>query len=155
MRLRIGESAAEEPAGAINRQRFDGVREFRAAVVAAVGRTLDRLVGQHGALGFQNQARNDVFGRDQLDPVLLPAHFAAKGLGEFGIAVQAGREISVVQYRHQPNSAPRRQEPRRGRSHLKGTGVARTARKRHLHGDKLVERRAPARSILALPRRLE
>ena len=100
MRLDIGEAAAEQLAGAIDRQRLDGVGEFGAAVVAAIGQPLDGLVGQHRALRFEHEARDDVLRRDQLDAVLLAPQLAANGRGELGVGLEAGAEIAVMQARH-------------------------------------------------------
>ena len=97
MGLDVGEAAAEQLAGAIDRKRLDGVSEFGSAVIAAVGRPLDGLVGQDRALRFEHETRDDVLGRDQLDAVLLPSQLAPNRGGEFGIGVEAGLEVSVMQ----------------------------------------------------------
>ena len=65
-----------------------------------MGKALDRLVGQHGALGLQHQAGDDIFRRDQFDPVALPTQLAANRLAQFRVRLEAGGEITLVQIGH-------------------------------------------------------
>jgi hypothetical protein len=71
LRLDIGEAAAEQRLGALDRQLLGDVDELAAAVVAAAGIALGIFVGQDRALRLQHGAGDDVLGGDQLDLVAL------------------------------------------------------------------------------------
>ncbi len=87
IRLHIGKARAEQLLGALDRQRFDDVDPFAAAVIAVARIAFGIFVGQHRALRFQYRAADDVFRRDQLDLVALAAEFAANGGGDVGIGL--------------------------------------------------------------------
>ena len=87
IRLHIGELRAEQFLGALDRQRFGDVDPFAAAVIAIARIALGIFVGHHRALRFQHRAADDVFRRDQLDLVPLPAEFAADRGGDLGIGL--------------------------------------------------------------------
>ena len=96
VRLHIGEARAEQFLGAIDRQRFHHVDPFAAAVIAVARIAFGIFVGQHRALRFQHRAADDVFRRDQLDLVALPAEFAPDRGGDLGIGLgKGGREERV------------------------------------------------------------
>ena len=74
VRLDVGEGAAEQPLGPVDRQLLGDVDEFAAAVVAPARIALGVLVGQHAALGLEHRGTGEVLRRDQLDlPLLAPA----------------------------------------------------------------------------------
>ena len=96
VRLHIGKAGAEQFLGALDRQRFHHVDPFAAAVIAIARITLGIFVGQHRTLRFQHRAADDVFRRDQLDLVALPAEFAADRRRDIGIGLgERGREERV------------------------------------------------------------
>ena len=66
-------------------ERLDRVGELRAAIIARKGQALDGLVGEDRALRLQHEPRDDVFGRDQFDAVLLAPQLARDGRSELGI----------------------------------------------------------------------
>ena len=57
VRLDVGEAAAEQLLGALDRQRLDRVRRRAALVIAAAGITFGIFVGQHRALRLEHGAR--------------------------------------------------------------------------------------------------
>ena len=89
MRLHIGEATVEEFLRALNGERLDGVGELRAAIIARKGQALDGLVGEDRALRLQHEPRDDVFGGDEFDAVLLAPQLAGDGRGELGIGGEA------------------------------------------------------------------
>ena len=94
IRLHVGEPRAEQFLRALDRQRFRDVDPFAAAVVAGAGIAFRVFVGHHRALRFQHGAADDVFGRDQLDLVALPAEFTLDRGGDFriGLGQRRGEE---------------------------------------------------------------
>ena len=60
VRLDVGEAAAEQLLGAIDRQRLDRVRRPAALVVAAARIAFRIFVGQHGSLRFKHRAADDI-----------------------------------------------------------------------------------------------
>jgi hypothetical protein len=105
MRLDIGEAAPKDLARASDRQLLDCVSKLSTTVVAAKGQSLDCLVRQHRALSFEHQTGDDILGRDELYALLLPAELAANGRTKFGVCIQAGSEITIMQVRHSNKSA--------------------------------------------------
>ena len=85
MRLHVGEAAAEEPLGAVDRQRLGDIDKFAPAVISAAGITFGIFVGQHRALRFEHRARDDVLAGDQLDLRLLALTLAVDCRGNLGI----------------------------------------------------------------------
>ena len=81
---------AEQFLGALDRQVLGDVDPFATAVVARAGIAFRVFVGHHRALRFQHGAADDVFGRDQLDLVALPAEFALDRGGDLGIGLGKG-----------------------------------------------------------------
>ena len=69
IRLHVGEAAAEQLLGALDRQRLGDVDELAAAVIAPARIALGVFVGQHRALRLEHGAADDVLGGDQLDLV--------------------------------------------------------------------------------------
>ncbi len=88
--LHVGETAAEQAAGALDGERFGDVDELASAIVAPAGIALGVLVGHHRALRLEHGAGDDVLGGDQLDLVALAAEFLGDGVGDLGIAVGQG-----------------------------------------------------------------
>jgi hypothetical protein len=72
--------------------------EAVAGVVALARIALDGLVGEDRALHLQHGAADDVFGRDQLDDVLLACQFVGdeRVNGGDGSSEIAGREDGIV-----------------------------------------------------------
>ena len=71
--LHIREPAIEQPAGALDREVLGDIDELAAAVVAPAGIAFRVFVGEHRALRLEHRPRDDVFRRDEFDPVALPA----------------------------------------------------------------------------------
>ena len=71
MRLHVRELAAEQPGDTLDRDPLDDIDILAAAVIALAGKSFGIFVGQHRALRFQNRARDDVLGSNQLDLVTL------------------------------------------------------------------------------------
>ena len=91
IRLHVGEAAAEQLAGALDRQLLGDVDELAAAVIAPAGIAFGVFVGHHRPLRLQHRARDDVFRGDQFDLVALTAELELDrprdlrvGLGERG-----------------------------------------------------------------------
>ncbi len=94
--LDVGETRAEEFLGAIDRERLRDVDPFTTAVIAIARVAFGIFVGHHRALRFQHRAADDVFRRDQLDLVTLPAEFALDRRRDLGIGLsERGREERV------------------------------------------------------------
>ncbi len=91
VRLHVGEIAAEQLLGALDRQRLGDVDELAAAVIAPARITFGIFVGQHRALRLQHRARDDIFRGDQLDLVTLATEFQLDHVGDFGVALLQGR----------------------------------------------------------------
>ena len=85
--LHVGKAGAEQFLGALDRQRLGDIDPFAAAVIALARIAFGVFVGHHRALRFQHRAADDVFRRDQLDLVALPAEFAPDRRGDFGIGL--------------------------------------------------------------------
>ena len=92
MRLDVGEAAAEQLLGALDRQRLDRVRRPAALVVAAARIAFGIFVGQHRALRLEHRAADDILRRDQLDLGLLALQLGADRVGHrrVGVAQAAG-----------------------------------------------------------------
>ena len=75
MRLHIGIFCAKELLGAVDGDLLDDVGIFTAAVVAFAGVALGVFIGQNAAHGRDDGGRGDIFGRDQLDVLLLAMVF--------------------------------------------------------------------------------
>ena len=90
MRLHIGESAAEQPLGAVYRKPLGNIDILAAAVIAPPRISLGILVGQQRALCLEHRSRHDVFTSDQLDLRLLPLVLAADGGTHFRIRIDQG-----------------------------------------------------------------
>jgi len=88
--LHVGVGAAEEGFRALDGEGLGDVHLGAAAIVAAAGVAFGVLVGEDGALGFEDGGRDDVLAGDQLDAVLLPGQLAGDGGGEFGVGVGEG-----------------------------------------------------------------
>ena len=71
MRLDVGEAAAEQLLGPLDRQRLDRVRRRAALIVAPARIAFGIFVGEHRALRLEHRAADDILRRDQLDLVLL------------------------------------------------------------------------------------
>ena len=87
MRLDVGEVAAEQLLGAVDRQLLGDVDILAAAVVAPARVALGVFVGQHRALRLQHRGGDDVLAGDQLDAVLLADQFGAERRGQLGIGL--------------------------------------------------------------------
>ena len=96
MRLDVGEGAAEQLLGALDRQLLGDVDEFAAAVIAPAGIALGVFVGEHRALRLEHRARDDVLRGDQLDLVLLAAQLVADRRRDLGIDFGKGRSEEAV-----------------------------------------------------------
>ena len=75
VRLHVGMIGAEQFFGAGDRQRFDFVDEFTAAVISLARITFGIFVGHHRALGFEHRFANDVLRRDEFEIPLQAAGF--------------------------------------------------------------------------------
>ena len=96
VRLHVGEIGAEQFLGAVDRQRFDHVDPFAAAVIAVAWIALGIFVGHHRALRFQHGAADDVLRGDQFDLMALPAEFAPDRGGDVGVGLgETGGEEPV------------------------------------------------------------
>src|SRR6266436_866105 len=89
--LNIRKVGAEQLLGALDRQRFGDIDPFTAAIVAVARIAFGVFVGHHRALRFQNGPADDVFGRDQLDLVPLPAELALDRGGDLRIGLRQRR----------------------------------------------------------------
>ena len=87
MRLDVGEAAAEQLLGALDRQRLDRVRRPAALIVAAARIALGIFVGQHRALRLEHRAADDIFRRDQLDLGLLALQLGLDRRGDRGVGI--------------------------------------------------------------------
>src|SRR6266567_4217706 len=76
VRLHIGELAAEQLLGALDRQRLGDIDEFAAAIIALAGIAFGVLVGHHRALRLEDGAADDVLRCDQFDLMLLTTELA-------------------------------------------------------------------------------
>ena len=76
---------AEELLGPLARDVLDDVDVRTAAVVAFSGVALGVLVGEDAARREEHGLRDDVFGGDELDVVLLAFELAVTGRGDLGI----------------------------------------------------------------------
>src|SRR5262245_4656992 len=93
MRLYVRELAAEQPGYTLDRDPLDEVDILAAAVIALARKSFGIFVGQHRALRFQNRARDDVFGSNQLDLVTLTPQLEFDRVVDFGIySIQGSRE---------------------------------------------------------------
>ena len=84
--LDVGETTAEQPAGALDRQIFGDVDELTAAVIAPARIAFGVFVGHHRALRLEHRLRDDVLGGDQLDLVALATELQFDRAGDLGIA---------------------------------------------------------------------
>ena len=94
MRLDVGEAAAEQLLGALDRQRLDLVGRSAALIVAPARIAFGIFVGEHRALRLEHRAADDVLGRDQLDLGLLAVELVLDRRGDRGIGLgeAAGEE---------------------------------------------------------------
>ena len=118
--LHIGEFAAEEFGGAIDRQLLGDVDELAAAIIAAARIALRIFVGHHRALRFEHGARDDVFRGDQLDLVPLATQFQVDGAGDLRVRLREGRGEECVRAHHNPDGFGRRNRRRVWRWRKKG-----------------------------------
>ncbi len=81
MRLHVRVFGPEKFFRTLNRECFDFVDEFAAAVPTFSRIALRVLIGQHAALRFHHGREREVFRRDQLDVILL----ARKLRGDRGV----------------------------------------------------------------------
>ena len=86
IRLHIGEAAAEELAGPLDREVFGDVDILAAAVVALARIAFGVFVGHHRALRLHHGAGDDVFRGDQFDLVALAAEFLRDRAEKLGVA---------------------------------------------------------------------
>ena len=77
--LNIGSFGTEQFFNAINRQRFDHINKFTAAVIALAGIAFSVFIGELAALRFHHGGAGVVFRSDQLDMVLLALIFMGDG----------------------------------------------------------------------------
>ena len=94
VRLDVGELAAEQLLGALDRQGLDRVRRRAALVVAAAGIAFGIFVGEDRALRLEHRLADDILRRDQLDLGLLALQFVVDRVLDRGIvfAEAAGEE---------------------------------------------------------------
>ena len=94
MRLDVGEAAAEQLLGALDRQRLDRIRRRAALIVAAARIAFGIFVGEHRALRLEHRARDDILRGDQLDLVLLAVELGGDRVGDgaVGLAQRLGEE---------------------------------------------------------------
>ncbi len=85
VRLHVGELAAEQPLGAVDRELLGDVDVLAAAVVALARIAFGVLVGQHAAGRLEHRLGDDVLRSDQLDLVLLAPELLADRIGDLGI----------------------------------------------------------------------
>ena len=85
VRLHVGEAAAKEPAGTLDRELLDDVDELATAVVAPAGIAFGVLVGQHRALRLEHRPGDDVLRGDELDLVALAAELQFYGARDLGV----------------------------------------------------------------------
>jgi hypothetical protein len=86
VRLHVGMSAGEQPAGPLDRQVFSDINVLAAAVIALAGIALGIFVGHHRALRLHHGGRDDVLAGDQLDLVTLPAQLLPHRPEKLGVA---------------------------------------------------------------------
>ena len=75
MGLDIGEAAAEQLLGPLDRQTLGNIDMIAAGIVAAGRIAFGIFVGEHRTLGLQHGAGDDILGSDQFDLLLLAAQF--------------------------------------------------------------------------------
>ena len=85
VRLNVGVAAAEQHAGALDRERLGDIDELAAAVVSPARIAFRVFVGQHRPLSLEHGARDDVFRGDELDLVALTAQFELDCAGDFRV----------------------------------------------------------------------
>ncbi|CWS34458.1 Uncharacterised protein [Neisseria meningitidis] len=86
----VGVLRAEQFFDAVNRQLFDNIDVFAAAVVAFAGVAFGVFVGQLGTLRFHYGAADVVFRGNQLDVVLLALVFLGNGCCQIGVILCEG-----------------------------------------------------------------
>src|SRR5690349_19472773 len=87
MRLHVGEAAAEESLGALDRERLGDIDEFAPAIVPAAGIAFGVFVRQNRALGLQYRPGDDVLAGNQFDLELLAFSFSADRRGNLRISL--------------------------------------------------------------------
>jgi hypothetical protein len=112
VRLHIGERAVEQPLGAVDGEFFDHIDIFAAAVIAPSRIALGIFVGENRSLRLQDRLRDDVFGGDQLDLVLLALEFVGDGVGNLGVGLgqpagEKGRILRSHRVRYRRHLTPR------------------------------------------------
>ena len=85
VRLDVGVVGAEESLGAGDGQVLGDVDVLAAAVVPLAGVALGVLVREHGALGLQDGARDEVLRRDHLEGLALAAELGVQDGGDLGV----------------------------------------------------------------------
>ena len=153
VRLHVGEVAAEQLLGALDRERLGDVDELAAAVVALARIALGVFVGQHRALRLEHGAGDDVLGGDQLDLVALAAELLADGVGDLGIAF--GERRGEEAGRHPAGHRPVRSRTWSASFLSAGMppGLPRTVAGRIAHADVRADRTRPDRQSRCSDRR--
>src|SRR5260370_1813003 len=85
MRLNVGVFRAEEFFGAIDRELFDLVRVFAAAVVTLARIALGVLVGKNPSHGFENGFGDEIFRWDEFEAGGLAPGFLPEEAGNLRI----------------------------------------------------------------------
>ncbi len=89
--LDVGEAAVEQLACALDREAFGDVDKLAAAVIPSAGVAFRVFVGHHRALRLEHGARDDVFRRDQFEPIALTTEFEFDRAGDVRIGGGEGR----------------------------------------------------------------
>ena len=92
--LDVGVLGAEQLLGAVDRELLGDVDPLAAAVVAPAGKALGVLVGQHGARGLEDRARDEVLGGDHLERALLALQLLVEHVRDLGI--DRGQRLAEV-----------------------------------------------------------
>ena len=87
VRLHVGVFGAEQRLGALDGDVFHDVHTFAAAVVAFAGVAFGVFIGQHAAHRRHDGGRDNVFGSDQFQFVLLAVEFERHRVADFRIDV--------------------------------------------------------------------
>jgi hypothetical protein len=87
VRLHVGVFGAEQRFRPVDGERLDDVDVLAAAVVALARIAFGVLVGEDRAGRLENGRADEVLGRDELEPRVLPLDFVADGVCDIGIDV--------------------------------------------------------------------